>query len=86
MIDGPLCQACRRPIPWRPYQNSVARACSPGCAGALFKAENPADRVWSKKPERLDEYGNAIDKPGPKDVSGGNGCVRIEYAEDDDDG
>jgi len=80
MTDAPLCEACRRPIPRRPYQRVDARTCSPGCAGSLWKAENPADRVWPKK--GIDAYGS----PVPKDAFGGNGCVRVELVEDDDDG
>jgi hypothetical protein len=84
MTGAAVCEACKRPIPPRPYQRLDARACSPGCAGTIWKAENPTDRVWPKKPERLDVYGNA--KPAAKDEFGGNGCVRVEHVEDDDDG
>lgn len=72
MTDALLCQICGRPIPWRPLQGPGARACSPGCAGSLFKAENPAEKFWSKKPETA-----------AKAVVDG---VRVEESEDDDHG
>lgn len=44
------CATCGGPIPPRAHQARTARTCSPSCAGALYKRENPNEREILRGP------------------------------------